>query len=91
MKRISKKHAIKLINENKGAIFSASYVKVDGSLRDITCRLGVTKHLKGGKLAFNPTKLGMLPVFDLQAKGYRMLRVNTMYRLAIAGKQFTVA
>jgi hypothetical protein len=39
--------AIKLLNTN-GKIVTVTFTKKDGSIRIMNCRLGVTKHLKGG-------------------------------------------
>lgn len=48
-------------------IFSVDFIKKDGSARTMTCRLGVTKHLKGGELPFDPIEKGLLPVYDMEA------------------------
>lgn len=74
--------------ENK--IFTAQFVKKDGTIRRINCRLGVKKHLKGGEIAYNPSERGYLTVYDVQNKGYRMLNLNTLLSLTIDGITYEV-
>lgn len=74
--------------EKQGKIFSVRYVKKDGTSRFMKCRTGVTKKLKGGQLAFDPTAKGLKVVFDLVANDYRMINVNTVYELTIGGKTY---
>lgn len=75
-----------LINlTNKGNIFSVQFLKKDGTLRDMVCRLGVKKHLKGGTLKFDAKSKGLLPVFDMQKQAYRMINTNTLVKAKING------
>ena len=60
-----------------GKIFTVEFVKKDGTVRKMNARLGVKKHLKGGSLAFDPSERNLLPVFDMQKEGYRM--INAYY------------
>lgn len=62
--------AIKLLNTN-GKIVTVTFTKKDGSIRVMNCRLGVTKHLKGGSSTLDPNKY--ITVYDLQSKGYRAI------------------
>jgi hypothetical protein len=72
--------AIKLLNTN-GKIVSVTFIKKDGTIRVMNCRLGVTKHLKGGESTLDPTKY--ITVYDLQSKGYRAIAKDQI--LAIKG------
>jgi hypothetical protein len=63
----------------QGKIFSVSFIKKDGTERNMVCRLGVQKHLSGGKSVNNPNKY--LTVFDMQKKAYRNVALETIYRL----------
>lgn len=69
-----------ILNAN-GAIFSCSFVKKDGSVRDMTARLGVTKHLVGD----GPSKTAHIDkyvtVFDMQKQAYRNINVETIKRI----------
>ena len=72
--------AVKLLNSN-GKIVSVTFTKKDGSTRVMNCRLGVTKHLKGGSSTLDPEKY--ITVYDLQSKGYRAIAKDQI--LAIKG------
>lgn len=89
-KKITIEKAEKLIKSTQGAVFSVQFRKTDGTVRDMTCRLGVTKHLKGGVQAYNPKDFDMLTVFDMQKQGYRMIRLNTLQRVKVGGVSYRV-
>lgn len=69
-------------------IFSVEFVKKDGTLRAMTCRLGVTKHLQGGELKYNANAMGYLVVYDMQSKGYRTINFNTLRAIKFEGKEY---
>jgi hypothetical protein len=77
---------IKNLAQNQ--IFSVKFIKKDGSLREMVCRLGVKKHLKGGELAYDAKSLGYLPVFDMQKEDYRMINTNTIVEIKINGQVY---
>ena len=72
--------AIKLLNTN-GKIVTVTFTKKDGSIRVMNCRLGVTKHFKGGASTLDPEKY--ITVYDLQSQGYRAIAKDQI--LAIKG------
>lgn len=75
-----------------GSIFYVEFVKRStGTLRKMKCRTGVKKHLKGGKKAYNSTAKGLLPVFDMEAKGYRSIPIEAIKRLTVGGQSFNYA
>lgn len=79
----------KLIELTKnGNIFSVQFVKKDGTLRYMVCRLGVKKYLKGGELKFDAKSRGLLPVFDMQKQAYRMINTNTLVSAKINGEKY---
>ena len=65
----------RILNSN-GKIFSVEFVKKDGSIRLMNCRLGVTKYLKGGSSTLDPAKF--ITVYDLQSKGYRAINKDAI-------------
>ena len=73
-----------------GNIFSAVFIKKNGERREMVCRLGVKKHLKGGQLAYDAKGRNLLPVFDMQKEGYRMININTLVQLKINGKTYNL-
>ncbi len=72
---MNKEKIIKLVG-NK--FFTISFIKKDGTLRKMNARLGVTKHLKGGKKSYNPDDFNYLTVFDLGKKQDRTVNLNTV-------------
>lgn len=75
---------------NKGNIFSVKFVKKDGTLREMVCRLGVKKHLKGGTLNYDAKSRGLLPVFDMQKQAYRMINTKTLISAKINGVNYDI-
>ena len=69
-------------------IFSAKFVKKNGEVRDMVCRLNVKKHLKGGELKYDAKARNLLPVFDMQKEGYRMINISTLIELKINGEVY---
>jgi hypothetical protein len=78
--------------------FAVSFVKKDGTLREMQCRRGVKKYLKGGELAYNPRERNLLTVWDVNAPGahsendvgYRMINVSTIQTLKAHGRIWVV-
>jgi hypothetical protein len=84
-----KKSEPKQIKELVGSkIFSVTFVKKDGTLREMTCRVGVTKHLKGGELKYSPESLNYLTVFDMKAQDYRTININTLKKIKVDGVEY---
>ena len=54
------------------------------------CRFGVKKHLKGGKLKFNPLERNLLVVFDMQKEAYRMINLETIMNINMKGVEYNV-
>ena len=90
MKDISRRDILQLLKDNKDTIFSVVFLKKDGSIRHMTCRFGVKKHLKGCKLKFNPLERGYLVVLDTQKKAYRMINLNTISNITSKGVEYYV-
>ena len=90
MKKIKRVKLIDLLVENKSNIFSVVFLKKDGSIRKMLCRFGVKKHLKGGKLKFNPLERNLLVVFDMQKEAYRMINLETIMNINMKGVEYNV-
>lgn len=67
---------IERILKSNGKIMTIKFVKKDGSLRVMNCRLGVTKHLKGGCSTLDPEKY--ITVYDLKSEGYRAINKESI-------------
>lgn len=71
-------------------IFTVSFIKRgDESERVMTCRTGVKKGQKGGTLNYDPAERGLLSVYDVQKRGYRMVNLAELLGAKIAGRQYT--
>jgi len=78
---INTNKAIEIIRSKK--IFSAEYIKKDGSVRKIVGRTGVKKHLKPNarKRSYNPNERGYVTVYDFSIKDYRLINLQTLIRV----------
>ena len=87
---INKATAKALIKATKGKFFTVTFIKKDGTKRVVNCRLGVKAYLRGGELSYNPESKNLIPVYDIGAKGYRMINVNTITDIKIGNKELKV-
>ncbi len=62
----------------KGKIFGVTFIKKDGTTRNMTARLGVRKDIKGIGLSFSPDERNLIVVFDMRKKAYRMVNLSTI-------------
>jgi hypothetical protein len=89
--RISRDELIQKIKDTKGAFFTVTFVKKDGTTRVMNARFGVKKYLKGGDLPYDPIAKGLLPVYDMKSQGYRMINTGTIISAKIGNDEFIVA
>lgn len=67
-------------------IFHVQFVKrTNGELRDMNCRLGVAKDIKGNGLPYSPIKHGLMVVYDTDKRAYRMLSLMDITYCKIRG------
>lgn len=76
-----------LREKTKGQFFSICYQKVDGSIRTISCRLGVTKYLKKDAI-FRTPREDVITVYDMVKKNYRSLRVERIQSIKVSGETY---
>jgi len=72
-----------IVTNSNGRFVSVRFTKKDGSVRAMVCRLGVTKHLKGGQSTLDPLKY--LIVFDVQKREYRAINKETILSVTYGG------
>ena len=78
----------KLFKEiTSGKIFTAEFIKKDGSRRIINCRTNVKKFTNGKGLSFDPIARNLLPVYDLKVKDYRFINLSTLISVTIKGEK----
>jgi hypothetical protein len=89
---INRNKAKELIRATEGKIFSSTFVKKDNTVRVLTGRLQVTKHLKENAKPkpYNPEDYNLQCVYDMKAKGYRMLNINTLTNLTINNIKYLI-
>ena len=88
--QISKATAKDMIQNSKGKIFTTTYIKKDNSKRVMNCRLEVKKGVTGEGLKYNPDEYNLIPVYDMQSRGFRMVNVDTLVSLSIANETYEV-
>ena len=97
MEKVTLEQAVALIEKGKasGKFFSTKFIKrTNGEIRDMVCRGNVTKHLKGGELAFNPKEKNLVVVWDAtiedNSKAYRMINLDSILEVKLEGVSYEV-
>lgn len=91
METITTAKAWELIQETNGKIFTAHFVKrTDNTVREMNCRTGVTKYVKGVGMAFNPKEHNLQVVFEMPKDQYRMINMDGLFHLTIAGQDYKI-
>jgi hypothetical protein len=92
MTAITKREASQLVEKyDASQVFTVTFVKrTTGETRVINCRKGVKKHLKGGRLGYNPAEKSLVGVFDMQNGGYRMIALESIKKIVMQGEEYKV-
>lgn len=81
--------AREIIDGTNGRLFSVRFTKrTTGEERLLVGRLGVKKHLRGGRLPYNPRSHNLLIVFDVQKEGYRAVPLDAIYEIRADGEVY---
>lgn len=98
--KISRAEAKELIHGTraKGTVFGVRFIKrTTGEERVMNCRLNVNKYEVGGELPYNPSEYNLIPVWDINlgkngggAEGYRMINIDGIIQLTVAGESYEV-
>jgi hypothetical protein len=75
-----------IAEKSKGKFFTVRFITKDGTVRTMHCRLGVTKHSKGGENNLSPAQF--LTVWDLNSKGYRAVNKDTILSVTVGGVSY---
>lgn len=65
--------------EKANGFVTVTFLKKDGSIRKMNCRMGVTKHLKGGESTLDAAKY--VTVFDMTKGEYRAVNRETILEI----------
>jgi len=91
MQKITLRTAIDMLNRSEGRVFTVRFTKrTNGETRTMNCRLGVKKGITGKGRSFDPFSKGLVTVYDMQSKGYRMISCENVMELHIEGNKFKV-
>ena len=85
---MSNKQKREILQTTKGKFFSVEFIKQDGSLRKMNCRMGVAKDLKGGVNSCAKHD-EYVTVYDMVNKGYRNINLETLKSVKMAGATIT--
>lgn len=83
---MNSKELASIVAASNGRFVSVTFIKKDGTERSMLCRLGVTKHLKGGESKLNADQY--LTVFDVQKEAYRAINKETILSVKLAGTTY---
>lgn len=89
VKTVARQHFLKAFmhESSDGKIFTIDFVKKDGSIRRMNARRGVKQGTNGKGMTYNPIKRGLLPVFDMQKRDFRMVNFDTILSYTIHGRR----
>lgn len=93
---ISRETAAGLLAGTNGRFFQVKFIKRgDGSLRQMTCRTGVRKHLRGGQAAYSFSEKSLLPVWEPipgrdGQESYRSIPLDGITEITVDGRTYTV-
>lgn len=91
LQNLSKLEAAQKIRDTKGKMFTVTFIKKsNGEKRTMNARLGVKAYLRGGVLPYDPNTKGLIPVYDIQAKDYRMINIQGIVNLKTGGIEYNV-
>ena len=92
MEQITAEQARTLVENNKdGRIFAVRFIKrTDGTLRSMNCRKGVRKGQTGGSLKFNPKSKGLVVVYDVRIRDYRMISLEGIRSVSMNKRKYQV-
>tara|TARA_Y100000401_G_scaffold108354_1_gene103548 strand:+ start:1848 stop:2141 length:294 start_codon:yes stop_codon:yes gene_type:complete len=79
-----------LIRNSKGKFFSCLFLKKDGTIRAMNCRLGVKKGIKGTGKPIDNQSNSYVTVYDMVNKGYRVINLDTLAVIEMEGKMYHV-
>ena len=86
---IEQKRAI--LDQAKGTFFSVTFVKKDGSLREMSGKKWEAKHLRG-KQGENVNPVAHKPEYYTMAEngvGFRNVNLNTLKKAVVRGRTYT--
>ena len=91
MQTITRDKVREIVSNTNAQFFNVEFKKrTTGELRNMTARVGVSKYITGEGLKYNAKEKDLLPVYDMIAKGYRMVSIDGITRLRANGETYIV-
>ena len=90
MATINRKRFIELVRGSRGRFMGITFVKKNGTEREMNCRLHVSKGVKNKGMSWSPSERGYMTVYDTQKRGHRLVNINTVKSLKVNGDTYTV-
>ena len=91
MQTITRDKVREIVSNTNGQFFNVEFKKrTTGELRNMTARVGVSKYITGEGLKYNAKEKDLLPVYDMIAKGYRMVSIDGITQLRAKGETYIV-
>lgn len=83
---------IKFIHDTNGRFFSVSFIKKDGSARNMTARLGVRKGIKGTGTYSHTGDIhrNNMTVWDTAKRNFRTVPLDRIIWIKIDGQEYSV-
>ena len=91
---------LELSDQNQNTIFSIQFEKRDGTLRNMTARIGVWKgpdgdesnpRIEDAAMSYNPSDYNLKTVFDMQIGQYRNIATDRVTQITIGGHTYSTA
>ena len=74
-----------------GKFFTVEFIKRStGEVRKMRATTNYQKHLKGGVLNYDAKLKGLIPVWDLENKGFRSIPTDSVLTIHAKGTKFEV-
>jgi len=82
----TKQALVDILRNTEGKIFRVSFIKrTTGELRHLNGRFGVRKGVKGVGMKYDPISKGLLPVYDIQKKEFRLINISGIREVEFQG------
>ena len=88
-KTLSRKKLREFIANTHGEPFNISFIKKDGSIREMRAQTAVTIGLKGGKSTLEDHKEYYV-VYDTEKEAYRAVNLDTTFRVQLGDTVYTI-
>ena len=90
-KQLNRSEVREFLGELKGKFFTVEFIKRStNELRVMNCTTNYTSKLAGGEAAYDFNAKQLLPVYDLQKKGFRSIPLDAVLVIRVKGETFEV-